>query len=71
MKLREKYCIYLVKYYTFKVTALGQSQLIILLNQVRAGQRLAHPWFLEIVFVCGHLYVCLRVCVSAPKAINN
>ena len=41
---------------------------IIFLNQVRASQRPACTWFLEIAFVC-QVDVC--VCVSAPEAINN
>ena len=41
------------------------------LNQARAGRRPAHAWFLEIDPVRERLYVCLRVCVSAPEAINN
>jgi len=43
---------------------------ITLLNQLRAGQRPVHDWFLEIAFfrdVC--VLVC--VCVSAPEAINK
>ena len=40
------------------------------LNQVRAGRRVAHAWFLKIdpVRVVG-MHVC--VCVSAPQAIIN
>jgi len=44
------------------------------LNQVRAGRRLAHDWFLEIAFVRDvSMLACVSVCVyvSAPKAINN
>jgi len=37
-----------------------------LLNQVHAGQRLAHAWFLEIAFVHDvYMHVC--VFVSAPR----
>ena len=38
------------------------------LNQARAGLRLAHTWFLKIdpVRIVG-----MRVCVSAPEAIND
>ena len=42
------------------------------LNQARAGRRPARAWFLKIDpvrIVC--MCVCLRVCVSAPEAINN
>ena len=43
------------------------------LNQVRASLQLAHIWFLEITFmrlsVC--VLACVRMCVSAPEAINN
>ena len=28
------------------------------------------PGFLEL-FLCGRLYVCMCLCVSAPEAINN
>ena len=44
----------------------------LLLNQARAGRRPARAWFLKIDpvrIVC--MCVCLRVCVSAPEAINN
>ena len=34
------------------------------LNQAHA------PGFLKL-FLCGRLYVCVYVCVSAPEAINN
>ena len=37
------------------------------LNQACAGQRPAHPWFLEIVFVYNDG---VSVCVSVPEAIN-
>ena len=40
-----------------------------LLNQARAGCRLAYIWFLRIASVCERRYAC--VCVSAPEAINN
>ena len=40
------------------------------LNQVRAGQRPACAWFLEIAFV-REVGVCVCVCVSAPEGINN
>ena len=41
-----------------------------LLNQVRASRRSAHAWFLKIdpVWIMS---MCVCVCVSAPKAINN
>ena len=45
-----------------------------LLNQARAGHRLALAWFIKIdpVWIIGmHVCVCIYVCVSAPKAINN
>ena len=42
---------------------------LLLLNQARAGLRRA-PGFLKL-FLCGGLYVCVCVCVSAPEAINN
>ena len=42
-----------------------------LLNQARTGHRPTRAWFLEIDPVRECLYVCLRVCVSAPEAINN
>ena len=40
------------------------------LNQVCTG--CTFTWFLKL-FLCGHLYVCLHVCVCvlAPEAINN
>ena len=38
------------------------------LNQARAGHRPVHAWFLKIDPVW---IVCMRVCVSAPEAINN
>jgi len=41
-----------------------------LLNQARAGLRLARDWFLEIAFV-RDVSMCMCVCVSAPEAINN
>ena len=41
-----------------------------MLNQARAGLWPACAWFLEIDPVREHL-LCLRVCVSAPEAINN
>ena len=41
----------------------------ILLNQACTGHRSVCAWFLEFVFV--RISVCLRVCVSAPEAINN
>jgi len=58
--------MYMVKLFKF---AFFSSEF---LNQAHAGWRLARNWFLEIAFVhdvCMHVCVC--VCVSAPKAINN
>ena len=45
----------------------------VFLNQVHAGRRPVHAWFLEISLVCASvcLSVCLSVCASTPKAINN
>ena len=42
------------------------------LNQAHAGLWPAHTWFLKIdpVRIVG-MRACVRVCVSAPKAINN
>ena len=42
----------------------------VLLNQARAGLRLARAWFLKIDPV---RFVCMRVCVcvSAPEVISN
>ena len=46
------------------------------LNQARAGRRPARAWFLKIdpVRIVGmriRVCMCVRVCVSVPKAINN
>ena len=46
------------------------------LNQVHAGCRPAHAWFLKIdpvriVCMCMCVFACVCVCVSAPEAINN
>ena len=45
---------------------------LLFLNQARAGRRPAYAWFLKIdpVRIVG-MRACVRVCVSAPKAINN
>ena len=43
-----------------------------LLNQARTSHRLACAWFLKIDPVqIVSMHVCVGVCVSAPKAINN
>ena len=39
------------------------------LNQAHASLWLVRAWFLKLIR-CGHLYVCMFVCVR-PKAINN
>ena len=47
----------------------------VFLNLERAGRRPARAWFLKIdmvrTSVCVCVYVCLSVCVSAPRAIKN
>ena len=42
----------------------------VFLNQARTGHRLAHAWFLKTdpLWIVG---MRVRVCVSAPEAINN
>ena len=50
----------------------GTLQVVSLLNQARAGQRPVHAWFLEIPLLhASDIVLCVHVCVSAPKAINN
>ena len=54
---------------------------MLFLNQARASLWLVHTWFLIVVSVREHLYVCVFACVcacvcvhlrvSAPEAINN
>ena len=51
-------------------------QLILLsvtfLNQVHAGLQPVHAWFFKIAYFANFcMRVCLCVCMSAPKAINN
>ena len=61
-KVAHKHLIYKLNYYGIRGNLL--NWLTSFLNQARA-------WFLEIDPVRERLYVCLRVCVSAPEAINN
>ena len=51
-----------------RVSDLYTMHKLIFLNQARAGRRLARAWFLKIdpVRIVG-----MRICVSAPEAINN
>ena len=48
------------------------TQVQLFLNQARAGHKPVHAWFLKIdpVRIVG-MHACVRVCVSAPEAINN
>ena len=52
---------------TYVYTFTRYLYMLVFLNQARAGLRPARAWFLEIDPVRERLYVCVCVCVSAPR----